>query len=87
MLHRKRIHPGAEGGHRELVYAFYNPDFSFKKVIDKYPEAAGEITDCLSGDVNKDFSPLWKKFHEFVPLPEDMAVGLPFDAKLQFAQT
>ena len=62
---------------RKLVYAFYNPDFSFKKVIDKYPEAAGEITDCLSGDVNKDFTPLWKKFREFVPLPEDMAVGLP----------
>ena len=30
---------------RKLVYAFYNPDFSFKKVIDKYPEAGGEITD------------------------------------------
>ena len=25
---------------RKLVYAFYNPDFSFKKVIDKYPAAA-----------------------------------------------
>jgi flavin-dependent dehydrogenase len=62
---------------RKLVYAFYNPDFSFKKVIDKYPEAAGEITDCLSGDVNKDFTPLWKKIREFVPLPEDLAVGEP----------
>ena len=62
---------------RKLVYAFYNPGFSFKKVIDKYPDAAGEITDCLSGDVNKDFSSLWGKIREFVPLPEDLPVGGP----------
>ncbi|MSU58050.1 MAG: NAD(P)/FAD-dependent oxidoreductase [Pedosphaera sp.] len=62
---------------RKLVYAFYNPEFSFKKVIEKYPEAAGEITDCLSGDVNKDFTPLWNKIREFVPLPEDLPVGGP----------
>ena len=62
---------------RKLVYAFYNPDFSFKKVIEKYPDAAGEITDCLSGDVNKDFTPLWTKFREFVPLPDDLPVGDP----------
>ena len=62
---------------RKLVYAFYDPKFSFKKLINKYPEAAGEITDCLSGDVDKDFSPLWRKISEFVPLPEDLPVGPP----------
>ncbi len=62
---------------RKLVYAFYNPEFSFKKVIDRYPEAAGEITDCLSGDVDKDFSSLWKKISEFVPLPQELPVGEP----------
>jgi flavin-dependent dehydrogenase len=62
---------------RKLVYAFYNPDFSFKKVIEARPEAAGEITDCLSGDVNKDFTPLWNKIREFVPLPDDLPVGEP----------
>jgi flavin-dependent dehydrogenase len=71
---------------RKLVYAFYDPNFSFKKVIDKYPEAAGEITDCLSGDVNKDFTALWDKIREFVPLPEDLPVGLPLDAKQPLAQ-
>jgi len=60
---------------RKLVYAFYDPDFSFKKLIDKYPDAAGEITDCLSGDVNKDFSQLWKWISEFVPLPEDLPLA------------
>jgi flavin-dependent dehydrogenase len=62
---------------RKLVYAFYDPNFSFKQVIDKYPEAAGELTDCLSGDVNKDFTPLWNKIREFVPLPEELPLGQP----------
>jgi hypothetical protein len=62
---------------RKLVYAFYNPDFSFKKVIDKYPELAGDITDCLSGDVNKDFSKLWSAISEFAEVPENLPYGEP----------
>jgi len=62
---------------RKLVYAFYNPNFSFRELTDHYPELAGEITDCLSGDVNKDFTALWKKIGEFVPLPGDLPVGGP----------
>lgn len=62
---------------RKLVYAFYHPDFSFKDVVMKYPECGGEITDCLSGDVNKDFSNLWARISEFVPLPEDLPYGTP----------
>jgi len=46
-------------------------------VIEARPEAAGEITDCLSGDVNKDFTPLWNQIREFVPLPENLPVGEP----------
>ena len=72
---------------RKLVYAFYDPDFSFKKLIDKYPDAAGEITDCLSGDVNKDFSQLWKWISEFVPLPEDLPLGQPLSKSPQLAGT
>jgi flavin-dependent dehydrogenase len=62
---------------RKLVYAFYHPDFSFAKVIKKHPDSAGEITDCLSGDVNKDFSQLWERIREFVPLPDDLPYGEP----------
>ena len=65
---------------RKLVYAFYNPKFSFKQVIDKYPEMAGEITDCLSGDVNKDFSRLWRAISEFAPLPDALPCGAPLEA-------
>jgi flavin-dependent dehydrogenase len=62
---------------RKLVYAFYEEKFSFAEVIERHPEAGGMITDCLSGDVNKDFTQLWKWISEFVPLPEDMPVGQP----------
>ncbi len=62
---------------RKLVYAFYDPEFSFKKVIDKYPDMAGDITDCLSGDVNKDFTRLWNAIEEFAPLPQNLPVGAP----------
>lgn len=67
---------------RKLVYAFYNPKFSFREVIKRYPDAAGEITDCLSGDVNKDFSQLWRRFREFVPLPDDLPYGEPLSARV-----
>jgi flavin-dependent dehydrogenase len=62
---------------RRLVYAFYNPKFSFRALTNKYPDAVGTVTDCLSGDVNKDFSGLWAQIEEFVPLPDPLAVGGP----------
>jgi flavin-dependent dehydrogenase len=62
---------------RKLVYAFYDPKFSFRKLTNKYPDAVGSVTDCLSGDVNKDFSRLWQQIAEFAPLPESLPVGGP----------
>ena len=65
---------------RKLVYAFYEPNFSFKDVIMKYPEAGDAITDCLSGDLNKDYTQLWDRIREFVPLPDDLPYGVPLAA-------
>ena len=65
---------------RRLVYAFYNPKFSFRALTNKYPDAAGWVTDCLSGDVNKDFSILWRQIEEFAPLPDPLPVGQPLAA-------
>lgn len=62
---------------RKLVYAFYDPEFSFREVIKRHPAAAGLLTDCLSGDVNKDFTELWDWIRELVPLPEDLPYGEP----------
>ncbi|WP_256199016.1 hypothetical protein [Verrucomicrobium spinosum] len=35
------------------------------------------MTDCLSGDVNKDYSVLWDQIRELVPLPDDLPLGEP----------
>ncbi|MBI1841419.1 MAG: tryptophan 7-halogenase [Verrucomicrobia bacterium] len=65
---------------RKLVYAFYNPNFSFRQITDGHPEVVGYITDCLSGDVNKDFSALWDAIRPFAPLPDDLPCGMPLSA-------
>jgi flavin-dependent dehydrogenase len=62
---------------RKLVYAFYHGDFRFRHLTDKYPDLMGEITDCLSGDVNKDFSRLFNAVAEFAPVPEPLPYGTP----------
>ncbi|HWB05717.1 MAG TPA: NAD(P)/FAD-dependent oxidoreductase [Verrucomicrobiales bacterium] len=62
---------------RKLVYAFYDPKFSFRETIKAHPESAGLITDCLSGDVNRDYTQLWDWIRETVPLPDDLPYGEP----------
>ena len=62
---------------RKLVYAFYNPDFSFRDLTDRHPELVGAVTDCLSGDVNKDYSTLWEAVEKMAPLPDDLPYGFP----------
>lgn len=66
---------------RKLVYAFYNPNFSFRQLTDKYPDLAGDITDCLSGDVNKDFSRLFNAVAEFAPVPDSLSLGGPLEPR------
>jgi flavin-dependent dehydrogenase len=62
---------------RKLVYAFYDQGFSFRILTNKYPELAGDITDCLSGDVNKDFSKLYAAVAETAEVPEPLPYGMP----------
>lgn len=64
---------------RKLVYAFYDPNFSFRKLTEKHPDLAGDVTDCLSGDVNKDFSRLWAAVREFCEVPDDLPYGQPLE--------
>jgi flavin-dependent dehydrogenase len=70
---------------RKLVYAFYDPAFSFPEVVKRHPDAGGQITDCLSGDVNKDFSQLWTWIGEFVTLPDDLSYSEPLMEELACA--
>lgn len=66
---------------RKLVYAFYDHNFSFRKLTNKHPFSAGEVTDCLSGDVNKDFSKLYAAVAEFAEVPETLPYGQPLITK------
>ncbi len=70
---------------RKLVYAFYDKNVSFRTVTDRYPEVAGDLTDCLSGDVNKDFTRMFGAFSEFTTLPEALPYGMPAPAGTVFA--
>jgi flavin-dependent dehydrogenase len=60
---------------RKLVYAFYDLNFSFRKLTDKYPETHGLITDCLSGDVNKDYTWLYERCAEMAQIPDELPCG------------
>ena len=71
-----RLREGVENM-RKLVYAFYDQGFSFRQVTNKYPDLAGDITDCLSGDVNKDFTRLYTAVAEFAKVPDALPVGQP----------
>jgi flavin-dependent dehydrogenase len=61
---------------RKLVYAFYDANFSFGRMIKAYPEHRGRLTDSLIGDVfDPDFSALYEAMREFVALPEPLTHG------------
>ncbi len=60
---------------RKLVYAFYNHAFSFRDLTEKYPEVRGDLTDCLIGDLFRDFTELYQAVGDFAALPEPLPHG------------
>jgi flavin-dependent dehydrogenase len=62
---------------RKLVYAFYDQNFSFRELTNSGPDLAGYVTDCLSGDVNKDFTRLYTAVAKLAEVPEPLPYGLP----------
>src|SRR5438874_10670904 len=71
---------------RKLVYAFYDENFSFRALTDKYPDLAADVTDCLSGDVNKDFTRLFAAIAEFAEVPDVLPYGSPQVGKAEVAR-
>jgi flavin-dependent dehydrogenase len=45
---------------RRLVYVFYHKGFSFGKLIRANPDIRGDLTDCLIGNLDKDFQRLFQ---------------------------
>ena len=61
---------------RKLVYSFYDPKFSFGRVIKSRPHLRGHLTDCLIGDLfEKSYEELFGAIGEFAELPEPLAHG------------
>jgi flavin-dependent dehydrogenase len=60
---------------RKLVYAFYDVNFSFGRMLRQYPEHRGRLTDCLIGDLFSDFDDLFGAVAEFAELPSPLPHG------------
>jgi flavin-dependent dehydrogenase len=61
---------------RKLVYAFYDRDFSFGKLIRRHPDLRPKLTDCLIGNVEgRDYTDLAKAIAELADLPEPLDYG------------
>jgi len=60
---------------RKIVYAFYDQDFSFGKLIKANPDLRGRLTDCLIGDMSKPFADLFEAIGKIAMLPPEVAHG------------
>ncbi len=61
---------------RKLVYAFYDPNFSFGRLLRHHPHLRGRLTDCLIGDLfRKDFEELFSAIGQSARLPESLSYG------------
>ncbi len=61
---------------RRIVYAFYDPDFSFGKLIRKHPDLRPKLTDLLIGNLEeRDFADLTRAIDELAELPEPLDYG------------
>lgn len=54
---------------RKLVYAFYSKAFSFGKLMHAHPDLRGDLTDCLIGNLFRDFDNLFHAVGESVQMP------------------
>ena len=60
---------------RKLVYAFYDKEFSFRRLMKTHPDLRGDLTDCLIGNLFRDFGRLFQAAAELVPLPDPLSHG------------
>jgi len=62
---------------RALVYAFYDHEFSFREFINEFPHLRGDLTDCLIGNLFREFKPLFGGLAKFADIPEPLELGKP----------
>lgn len=71
---------------RKLVYAFYDKEFSFREFLMANPDMKGVLTDCLIGNLFRDFDPMFEALSKFATLPAPLAHGLPLESPAMTAQ-
>jgi len=60
---------------RQLVFAFYDQGFSFAELVASNPDLQSDLTDCLIGNTERDFSRLIKAMGALSDLPEAATSG------------
>jgi flavin-dependent dehydrogenase len=58
---------------RRLIHAFYDPNFSFRNFVDRFPEQRRSLIDCLVGDVIKDMSAFKHALAQMTPPPPPLS--------------
>ena len=62
---------------RKIVYAFYNEEFNFGKLIKRNPGLRPKLTDLLIGNIySQDFDDLIAAVNEICELPPDLDYGM-----------
>ncbi len=75
-LYGEQMNAGIEAM-RKLVYAFYDEQFSFGKLMRSNPDLRGDLTDCLIGNLSRDFQKLFDGIAQIATVPEPLPVGTP----------
>ncbi len=61
---------------RKIVYAFYDEDFNFGKLVRAHPDLRPRLTDLLIGDVFEEkFEELFQAVEEITDLPAELSYG------------
>ena len=59
---------------RRLIFAFYDPSFSFGGFVKRFPDQRSALIDCLVGDVvDKDMSTFLAALEQMTPVPPPLA--------------
>ncbi|MFZ4763726.1 MAG: NAD(P)/FAD-dependent oxidoreductase [Roseimicrobium sp.] len=61
---------------RRIVYAFYDENFSFGKLIKAHPDLRGRLTDCLIGDMSQEFQCLFEAIRDIAETPQPLDYGM-----------
>ena len=62
---------------RRLIYAFYDPKFSFREFAERFPDQRRSLIDCLVGDVIKDMSAFKNALAQMTPPPPPLSHSVP----------